>query len=43
MLLTIASFVIEFAKTLIIDTIITALLRPVEIINEYIKPYYILQ
>ena len=42
MLLTIASFIVEFMKTLVIDTIITAILRPVKIVNEYIKPYYIL-
>lgn len=43
MLLTALSFVVEFTKTLIIDTIITAILRPVEIIkNDFIKPYYIL-
>lgn len=43
MLITALSFVFEFVKTLIIDTVITAMLKPVEkAVNKFIKPYYIL-
>lgn len=43
MLITALSFIFEFVKTLIIDTVITAILKPVEVVaNKLIKPYYIL-